>query len=200
MKGKYLYILLAAAALLTVILVVVYYRTAGLSLLPEEPQESRSIEELQETFNVIEPSPSLRLASPVESKYWEALADAPDSDHLTFFLPTGVRIYPLFSGRVERITSSFSAEGEKEFDDVMIKSVDGKILSSYLVNGAVLVEEGDEVAESTIIVLAGKSNRDEGSIGIGALGGGNLGVWLHSQEKEILGDVIKLSLEMFRSR
>lgn len=200
MRGRYLYILLAAVAFSAVILGIVYFQAAGLSVGVEKHQPSRSIEELQETFNVIEPSPSLRLASPVESRYWENLADNPDSDHLTFFLPQGVRIYPLFSGRVERITSSFSAEGEKKFDDVMIKRADGEILSSFLVNGPVLVEEGDEVTENTIIALAGKSSRDEESTGIGALGGGNLGVWLHSQEKATLGDIIRLSLEMFENR
>lgn len=107
------------------------------------------------------------------------------SDHLIFFLPDGAPIYALIDGKIERYVPANPPK--VPFENIQLVSLDGRFIASYLIEGKILVEEGQGIKRGNLIARAKKDK------GIPCLGGGNLGIYLSDNHEPVILD--KESLE-----
>ena len=102
-----------------------------------------------------------------------------DSRRLIFFLPDKAPIYALIDGKVRYMPA---IPPKIDFQNVQLVSADGQFLASYMIDGEVLVQEGQWVNKGNLIAWAKKGK------GISFLGGANLEIDLFENSQPLILD------------
>ncbi len=155
--------------LFLLLLVLIYFafgRTLAPKLIRNKEITVPATEELPELS-----SPLRAVSLEEDNLKYSSKQNGPGADgHLVFFAPEGTKLYPIFSGTVERVGVY------PEMSDIIVKKDDQELRASYLVWGEVLAEVNQKVNQETEIAILGEPGK-----GPGVMGGANLGIWVYDE-------------------